>query len=83
MSVVDKKLESMKTNPKGDWTIQDLQSVARRYDIDYRQPGTSHVTFSHIRGLSLTVPAHKPIKPIYIKKFIEMIQNIKMDIYYD
>ncbi len=71
MSVVDKKLESMKTNPKGDWTIQDLQSVARRYYIDYRQPGTSHVTFSHIRGLSLTVPAYKPIKPFISKNLLK------------
>lgn len=38
-----------------------------RYEVDYRQPGTSHVTFSCSNGMMLTVPADKPIKSIYIK----------------
>jgi hypothetical protein len=69
-------LTSLKANPKGDWKISDLQSLAERYRIDYRQPGTSHVTFSCEKGC-LTVPAHKPIKAIYIKKFVEILEAIK------
>jgi len=76
MSKADKKLQAMKTNPKGDWTMSDLQSVANRYGIDYRQPGISHVTFSCSNGMMLTVPAHKPIKPVYIKKFVELIESL-------
>jgi len=76
MSKADKKLQAMKTNSKGDWQISDLQSVAHRYGIDYRQPGTSHVTFSCPNGMMLTVPAHKPIKPVYIKKFVELIESL-------
>jgi hypothetical protein len=76
MSKADKKIQAMKTNPKNDWQITDLQSVAKRYDIEYRQPGTSHVTFSCHNGLALTVPAHKPIKPIYIKMFVELIESL-------
>ncbi|MEI8295113.1 MAG: hypothetical protein WCG04_01150 [Alphaproteobacteria bacterium] len=74
MGKADKKLQNMKNNPKGDWKISDLQSVASRHGIDYRQPGTSHVTFSYRNGMMLTVPAHKPIKPIYVKKFVELIE---------
>ncbi len=76
MSKVDKKLKAMKVNPKNDWQIDDLKSVAKQYRIDYRQPGTSHVTFSCNNGLSLTVPAHKPIKPIYIRRFMELIESL-------
>jgi hypothetical protein len=74
MTRADKKLWAMKTNPKGDWKIDDLQALAKRYGMDYRQPGTSHVTFSCPNGMMLTVPAHKPIKPIYIKRFVELIE---------
>jgi hypothetical protein len=74
MSKADKKLQAMKINPKGDWKISDLQSLASRYGIIYRQPGTSHVTFSCPNGMMLTVPAHKPIKPVYIIKFVELVE---------
>ena len=53
-----------------DWRIEDLKSVADRFNISYRQPGPSHVTFRSATGLKLTVPAKKPIKAIYIKQFI-------------
>ena len=56
--------------------MADLQALARRYGVDYRQPGTSHVTFSCSKGC-LTVPAHKPIKPVYIKNFIELLESIQ------
>lgn len=74
--MIDKKLRAMKANPKDDWQISDLKSIANRYGVEYRQPGTSHVTFSCNNGLALTVPAHKPIKPIYIKKFIELVESL-------
>ena len=75
MSKVEKLLLSMKNNRKDDWVIDDLKAVATRYNIDYRQPGTSHVTFRTKQGVKLTVPARKPIKPIYIKMFIELIEQ--------
>ena len=37
---------AMKTNPKNDWQISDIQSI------------------------------HKPIKPVYIKQFIELIESM-------
>ncbi len=77
MSRIDKKRSAMKANPHQDWRIGDLQSLADRYGIEYRQPGTSHVTFSCRNGMCLTVPAHKPIKPVYIKRFIELIESLE------
>jgi predicted RNA binding protein YcfA (HicA-like mRNA interferase family) len=47
--------------------------LALAHDIDYRQPGTSHVTFRHPNGAKLTVPAHRPIKAIYVTKFLRLL----------
>jgi predicted RNA binding protein YcfA (HicA-like mRNA interferase family) len=74
MSKVEKLLDKMRNNPR-DWQIDILKDLARRFGIEWRQPGTSHVTFRHPSGAKHTVPAHKPIKPIYIKKFIRLIDE--------
>jgi hypothetical protein len=74
MSKVRKQLEKMRNNPL-DWDIKDLKAVAERLGIDYRQPGSSHVTFRTISGKKLTVPAHKPIKAVYIKQFLVLIEE--------
>lgn len=74
MSTFEKQLEKMRANPK-DWRIEELKTIADRLKIDYRQPGTSHVTFRFHNGEKLTVPAHRPIKPIYVKQFIALIDD--------
>ncbi len=76
MTKADKILERMRANPL-DWRIEDLQAVAERYGIDWRQPGTSHVTFSYPDKRPVTVPSHKPIKPIYIKLFLALLDSIE------
>ncbi len=38
MSVADKRLAKMRQNPKADWHIDDLKSVARARAIEWRQP---------------------------------------------
>jgi hypothetical protein len=72
MSNAAKLLKQMQNNPL-DWRIESLRSVARAHGVDWRQPGTSHVTFRHVNGAKLTVPAHRPIKAIYIKKFVRLV----------
>ena len=75
MTVAAKILGRMRNNPT-DWRIEDLKAVADRLKIEYRQPGTSHVTFRHPSGSKLTVPARRPIKPVYVKKFLELIDEV-------
>lgn len=72
MSKIEKTLQRMRHNPR-DWRIEDIKIIANRYEIDYRQPGSSHVTFRFSNGEKLTVPAHKPLKPIYIQKFVNLL----------
>jgi hypothetical protein len=68
----DKILSKMQNNPR-DWRIESLKTVAEAYGIEWRQRGTSHVVFVRPDGQTLPVPAHRPIKPIYIKKFVEFV----------
>jgi hypothetical protein len=70
-----KILGRMRNNPTG-WRIEDLKTVAARFKIEYRQPGTSHVTFRHPSGAKLAVPARRSIKPVYVKKFLELIEEV-------
>ena len=76
MTKADKLLERMRNNPR-DWSIEDLKTLATRHGIEWRQPGTSHVTFSRHGITPLTVPAHKPIKPIYVSRFVAMIDDVR------
>jgi hypothetical protein len=69
----EKILNKMKANPR-DWRIESLKSVAEASNIAFRQPGGSHVIFRHTNGAMLSVPAHRTIKPVYVKKFVRLIE---------
>ena len=72
MGKAEKILQQMQKNPL-DWRIESLKTVADAHQIEWRQRGTSHVVFVRADGRTLPVPAHRPIKPIYIKKFIAFV----------
>lgn len=76
MSKAKKIITKMRNNPR-DWNIEDLKTIADWYGLVHRQPGTSHVTFRSALGLKITVPAHKPIKPVYIKQFLALIDELE------
>jgi predicted RNA binding protein YcfA (HicA-like mRNA interferase family) len=75
----NKKLDKMRANPR-DWKIADLENVAAHFGISVRKGMGSHVSFTHPNWVDiLTVPAHRPIKPIYIKKFVSLIDTLSED----
>ena len=76
MTAADKTLAAMRNNPR-DWRIEDLQTAARRHGLAWEQPGTSHVTFRAPGGGKVTVPAHKPIKPVYVRHFVALIDSLE------
>jgi hypothetical protein len=49
--------------------------VARQHGVIWRQQGTSHCAFGRSDGKTLVVPARRPIKPVYVKLFIEFIEG--------
>jgi hypothetical protein len=76
MTKADKTLDQMRGNPR-DWRIEDLKAIANRVGLDHRQPGTSHVVFSFPGLDPLSVPAKKPIKPIYVRLFVKLVDAIQ------
>ena len=74
LNTAAKLLTAMRRNPL-DWQIADLQAVARQQGLDWRHQKSSHCVFVRDDGRTLPVPAHRPIKPIYIRKFIELIDG--------
>lgn len=76
MTKIEKLLARMRSNPR-DWDIEDLKGLAKRFNVDWRQPGTSHVTFTAPGVVPVTVPAHKPVKPIYIRKFLALLDALE------
>ena len=79
MSKVDKLLEKMRRNPR-DWRIEDLEALAVRFGLSVRKPGGSHAVFFHeATGRQLSVPAKRPIKPIYITAFLALLDEIEVD----
>ena len=77
MSTATKLLAAMRQNPN-DWTMAQLLTIARRQSIEVRSTGGSHHVFSHSNARdSLTVPARRPIKAVYIKRFLALIDQIE------
>ena len=72
-----KALERMRENPR-DWRIASLEAIARAYGINVRKSGGSHVVFEHpsVRE-AVSVPARRPIKPVYIRAFVRFIDALR------
>ena len=78
MARAGKLLAAMKANPNADWGIGDIEVVCRGYGIACKAPRRgSHYTLSHpgVAG-HLTVPARRPIKGVYIRLLIGMIESL-------
>ncbi len=78
MSTSYKLLQKMRNNPR-DWRIEQLEVIARHYGITVRKTGGgSHVIFNHRNWVELlSVPSRRPIKAVYIKKFISLIDLLE------
>ena len=73
MTKADKTLDQMRANPR-DWRIEDLEAAARRLGLMVRKPGGSHVIFQKSGcSLEVSVPARTPIKPVYVRRLIDLI----------
>ncbi|MBF0213995.1 MAG: hypothetical protein HQM00_10615 [Magnetococcales bacterium] len=69
-----KLLDAMTRQPL-DWRIEQLQTVAQQHGIIWRQMSTSHCVFIRDDGYSLAIPAHRPIQPVYVKKFVKFVKG--------
>ena len=76
MSNAAKIVERMRHNPL-DWRIGSVETVAKAFGFDVRKGATSHVTLSHSKLQEiLTIPAKKPVKPYYIRRLVELVDQV-------
>ena len=72
-----KLLDAMLNNPH-DWRIEDLLVVAKQFGIECRNSGGSHHVFGFPSvEMDVTVPAHRPIKSVYIRQFLLLVDAVK------
>lgn len=77
MSKRAKLLDDMRNNPR-DWRIEDLLVVARQLGVECRNSGGSHHVFgSPGVEMDVTVPARRPIKPVYVRQFLLLVDAVK------
>jgi predicted RNA binding protein YcfA (HicA-like mRNA interferase family) len=77
VSKKQKRLEAMRNNPR-DWSINDLTHIATSFGFEVRQGGKgSHVVFTSPIGATQTSPAKRPVKAIYVKLLLEMIEALE------
>jgi len=73
MIKADKTLDRMRANPR-DWRIEELEAAAKRLGLTVRKSTGSHVIFQKSScSLAVSIPAHKPIKPVYVRRLIDLI----------
>ena len=82
MARADKLLAAMRANPRGDWHVGQVERVCRRYGLTCAPPKrgdhdkVSHPSLPEI----LTIPARRPIKPVYIRRFVAIIDAVIGDV---
>jgi hypothetical protein len=71
-----KAFAKIKANPKGDWSIADIEAVCNQLGMICTTPtrGSHHkVSSPHIAGV-LTIPHKRPIKTPYVRLFVGLVE---------
>lgn len=79
MTKSDMLLTRMRQNPAADWTIGDIGRVCAALGWVCLPPsgGGSHwKVAAPDEDTILTIPAKRPIKPIYIRKLLAMMERL-------
>ncbi len=78
MSKAEKLYRQMQNNPL-NWRIEQVETVARYFGLTAARPasGSSHVTFRASNGDKITVPAHRPVKAVYVKQLLALIAKVE------
>ncbi len=74
------RLERMRRNPTADWTIGDVEAVCREHGVlcEPSRGGGSHYKIAHLAvRAKLTVPFRRPIKPVYIRQLVALIDAVR------
>jgi hypothetical protein len=77
---MSKRLERMRDNPAANWTIGDVEALCHEFGILCEPPrgGGSHYKIAHA-GIAekLTIPFKRPIKPVYIRHLVSLVDRVR------
>lgn len=76
MTQIEKLLEQIRNNPT-NVRFEDLDKLLRLYGFECRPPrGGSHYVYK-CKGCPqiLTVPRHQPLKRVYVKRALKLIEE--------
>lgn len=78
MTKGNKRFDRMCANPQ-DWKIEDVEKTCQAEGITCSPPKRGdHYKVSHPSQIEiLTIPAKRPIKPVYIRKLIAFIEKVR------
>ncbi|WP_406678092.1 type II toxin-antitoxin system HicA family toxin [Neomoorella carbonis] len=77
MSQIEKLLKAIKRNPR-DVPWEDIDKVLKYYGFNCRHQGGSHYNYYHPELVEiLTIPRRRPVKAIYVKQALELIEKLK------
>ena len=77
MSKVEKLFKQMQNSPQ-DWRIEEIDTVARHFGFGRIEGKGSHTKFYHDKLPEiLSVPVKRPIKPIYVKQLLALIEKLE------
>lgn len=71
-------LAAMRANPR-DWQLADVVALCRLHGIACTPPrGGSHYKVKHPAVPAiLTIPARRPIKPVYIRALVRFVEQVQ------
>lgn len=71
-------LDRMREMPR-NWRMADIETVCRAFGVACTPPRKgSHYKVKHASvPLILTRPAHRPIKPVYIRELVKFIDAVR------
>jgi hypothetical protein len=75
------RLNEMAVNPRGNWTIANVEVLCREFGISCtaQTGGGSHYKVAHPSTQEkLTIPFKRPIKPVYIRKLVAFVEAVRM-----
>ena len=68
--------DKMKANPRDNWKISDVKKLCKEFGLILIPPnvGSHYKIRSPILDGMLTIPARRPIKPIYIRHLVGLCE---------
>lgn len=71
----DDLLSRMRGNNQGGWTIKDVETLCGQHGLSCLPPrrGSHYKVKRPGVKIILTIPFHRPIKPVYIRRLVWLI----------